>query len=64
MKGLFKRKKHKCLMCEKRIGDSSPIVRYSYEGGKIGEARLCNKCANKLERVKEDDEYEKYNESF
>ena len=50
MMNLFKRKKYKCLICEKRIGDNSAVVRYRYEHDNIGEARICNKCANKFDK--------------
>lgn len=46
---LFNRKKYKCLVCHKRIGEKSPSVKYRYAGGQVGEARLCHKCANKFE---------------
>jgi len=55
MMGFFKRKKYKCLVCEKGVGESSPIVRYRYGNGETGEARLCNKCANKFDKVELED---------
>lgn len=51
---IFKRKKHVCLICEKRIGDDSAVVRYRYAEDQMGEARLCNKCANKLDKAEVD----------
>lgn len=62
--GWFKRKKYKCLICNKRIGDNSAIVKYKYgpEGAsEIGEARLCNKCAKSFEKT---DMEETFNEPF
>lgn len=51
MMGMFKRKKYKCLICEKGIGENSAVVRYRYEKDNMGEARICHKCANKFEKA-------------
>lgn len=50
----FRKKKYKCLVCEKGVGKSAPVVRYKYGKGEMGEARLCNKCANKFEKTETD----------
>lgn len=57
MMGFFKRKKYKCLICEKGVGESSPKVKYRYKDNQMGEARLCNKCANKFEKMEDSDEW-------
>lgn len=58
MNFLKKFKKKKCLMCKKRVGDTSPILKYKYQQDgidKMGEAFICNKCANKFEKLDSED---------
>lgn len=58
MMKFFRKKKYKCLVCDKGVGEKSPKVTYRYENDQLGEARLCNKCANKFEKIEgEDDEW-------
>jgi len=45
-------------MCKKRVGDTSPILKYKYQQDgidKMGEAFICNKCANKFEKLDSED---------
>jgi DNA-directed RNA polymerase subunit RPC12/RpoP len=60
---LFKRKKYKCLICEKRVGENVPSVKYRYAENQIGEAKLCQKCANKFEKSNVDME-DRFDEPF
>jgi len=43
--------KEKCLVCEKPAGKDAAIMRYKFEGGE-GEAFVCKKCADALEKPK------------
>lgn len=43
--------KEKCLVCQKTAGDDAAIVNYKYEGGE-GQAFVCKKCADELEKPK------------
>ena len=58
----WKRKKYKCLVCDKPVGESAPTVKYRYENNRVGTARLCNKCANRLES--NEDMENAFNEPF
>lgn len=59
MKKLFDtfKKKHKCLICFKKVGDDAPQVKYHYQDG-LGVAYLCDKCARKFETTKLEDPFD------
>lgn len=65
MFNLFKKKPYKCLICNKRVGNSAAEVKYKYmgDGGEpeIGTARLCNKHAKQFEKQNTQDVF---NEPF
>ena len=44
-------KKEKCLVCEKPVGNDAAIMKYKYGGGE-GQAFVCKKCADTLDRPK------------
>ena len=56
--GLHNRKE-KCLVCEKTAGGEAAVLRYRYQGGE-GEAFVCKKCADNLEKSKLGDEDEAF----
>lgn len=61
---LFK-KKHKCLICNRKFRKGGAEVRYSYSNedgeAKIGKAMVCQKCADKMDQNKMDySEYESF----
>lgn len=44
-------KKEKCLVCGCAVDDSAAVMNYKYEGGE-GQAFVCKKCADQLEKSK------------
>lgn len=49
--------KNLCLICNKNAGKNPAIVQYKYEGG-LGEAFLCDKCDDSMNKTKMEDIYE------
>lgn len=43
--------REKCLVCGKSAGKDAAVMRYKYEGGE-GEAFVCKKCADELDKPK------------
>lgn len=50
-------KKEKCLVCGKTAGDGAAVVNFKYQGG-TGQAYVCKKCADQMDKTKLDDDYE------
>lgn len=50
-------KKEKCLICNKTVTDDASIVNYKYQGG-TGQAFICKKCADEMDKTKLDDNCE------
>ena len=49
--------KEKCLVCRKPAGRDAAIVNFKYRGGS-GQAFVCKKCADQMDKTKLDDDYE------
>jgi hypothetical protein len=46
--------KEKCLVCRKSAGKDAAVVNFKYQGG-TGQAFVCKKCADELDKTKMDD---------
>jgi hypothetical protein len=46
-----------CLVCSKPAGKDAAVVNYKYQSG-TGQAFVCKKCADELDKTKLDPDYE------
>ena len=59
IKNPFKTKDNlNCLICSKKCGKNYTTFQYKYEGGKIGETYVCEKCSKQydVEEMKPDEQ--------